>query len=91
MSKRLEDVRDGFKEELQETKPGKRPRTSSDRLTDSEDEDDRLSDVPAKKVFFWKITKQLEWITDNYARLHCLVVGSMFIVVCLYTRSFLVV
>uniref|UniRef100_A0A0R3RGV0 Cap-specific mRNA (nucleoside-2'-O-)-methyltransferase 1 n=1 Tax=Elaeophora elaphi TaxID=1147741 RepID=A0A0R3RGV0_9BILA len=48
VSTRLEDIRDGFEEELQETKSMKKPSQSSERLTDSEDEDDAFNEVPAK-------------------------------------------
>nr|CDP93401.1 Bm6757, isoform b [Brugia malayi] len=44
VSTRLEDIRDGFEEELQETKPMKKPVQNSEKLTDSEDE----YEVPAK-------------------------------------------
>ncbi|EJW73151.1 hypothetical protein WUBG_15943 [Wuchereria bancrofti] len=44
VSTRLEDIRDGFEEELQETKPMKKPFQNSEKLTDSEDE----YEVPAK-------------------------------------------
>lgn len=55
VSTRLEDIRDGFEEELQETKAMKRPFESSEKLTDSEDEDDAFNEVPAKRVGFKKI------------------------------------
>uniref|UniRef100_A0A1I7VQ11 Cap-specific mRNA (nucleoside-2'-O-)-methyltransferase 1 n=1 Tax=Loa loa TaxID=7209 RepID=A0A1I7VQ11_LOALO len=48
VSTRLEDIRDGFEEELQETKPMKEPFRSSEKLTDSDDEDDAFSEIPAK-------------------------------------------
>ncbi|CAG9537896.1 unnamed protein product [Cercopithifilaria johnstoni] len=48
VSTRLEDIRDGFEEELQETKSMKRPFQSSERLTDSEDEDGAFNEVHAK-------------------------------------------
>ncbi|EJW74561.1 hypothetical protein WUBG_14533 [Wuchereria bancrofti] len=51
VSTRLEDIRDGFEEELQETKPMKKPFQNSEKLTDSEDE----YEVPAKIVSFKKI------------------------------------
>lgn len=50
VSTRLEDIRDGFEEELQETKSMKKSLQNSERLTDSEDEDDAFNEVPAKIV-----------------------------------------
>uniref|UniRef100_A0A915PVM5 Cap-specific mRNA (nucleoside-2'-O-)-methyltransferase 1 n=1 Tax=Setaria digitata TaxID=48799 RepID=A0A915PVM5_9BILA len=47
VSTRLEDIRDGFEEELQETKPMEKP-FHRKRSTDSEDEDDAFSEIPAK-------------------------------------------
>ncbi|VBB31059.1 unnamed protein product [Acanthocheilonema viteae] len=48
VSSRLEDIRDSFEEELQETKLMKKPFQSSEKWTDSEDEDDVFNEVPAK-------------------------------------------
>ncbi|MCP9263234.1 hypothetical protein DINM_006572 [Dirofilaria immitis] len=48
VSTRLEDIRDGFEEELQETKSMKQSFKRNERLTDSEEEDDTFKEVPAK-------------------------------------------
>lgn len=54
VSTRLEDIRDGFEEELEETKAMKKPFRNNERLTDSEDEDDVFNEVPVKIVSFKK-------------------------------------